>query len=235
MRRRSPRRAARAAAVAALTAALAAAGCTPGPTAPPAANTQSAGSQSAGSQDAGSRDPGSQNAPAAPRVAGRIDAGLAMPWSTVFLPDGTALISERDSGLVKAVPPRGSASATTVGKVPGVVPGGEGGLLGLALSMLVREPEVYGVQLSPVANAPYFTSIELTGSIDIGQLAASAGVDEAVLLGLNPAFLRKKTVDGPSHLLVPRDQAAQLSASLSKMGPYPSRGPNEALAITAAP
>lgn len=105
----------------------------------------------------------------------------------------------------------------------------------LALSMLVREPEVYGVQLSPVANAPYFTSIELTGSIDIGQLAASAGVDEAVLLGLNPAFLRKKTVDGPSHLLVPRDQAAQLSASLSKMGPYPSRGPNEALAITAAP
>lgn len=129
MRRRSPRRAARAAAGAALTAALAAAGCTPGPTAPPDVNTPAAGSQSARSQDAGS-----QGAPAALRVAGRIDAGLAMPWSTVFLPDGTALISERDSGLVKAVPPRGGAAAATVGKVPDVVPGGEGGLLGLAIS-----------------------------------------------------------------------------------------------------
>ena len=129
MRRRSPRRAARAAAGGALTAALAAAGCTPGPTAPPPGNTPAAGSQSAGSPNAGS-----QAAPAAPRVAGRIEAGLAMPWSTVFLPDGTALISERDSGLVKAVPPRGGAAATTVGKVPDVVPGGEGGLLGLAIS-----------------------------------------------------------------------------------------------------
>lgn len=105
----------------------------------------------------------------------------------------------------------------------------------LALSMLVREPEVYGVQLSPVANAPYFTAIELTRPVDLSQLAASAGVDEAVLLGLNPAFLRKKTLDGPTHLLVPRDQAQQLSASLAKMGPYGSQASGEALAATLSP
>ena len=35
-----------------------------------------------------------------PEVAGRID-GLQLPWSTVFLPDGTAVISERDSALLK--------------------------------------------------------------------------------------------------------------------------------------
>lgn len=105
----------------------------------------------------------------------------------------------------------------------------------LALSLLVREPEVYGVQLSPVANAPYFTAIELARPVDLGQLAASAGIDEAVLLGLNPAFLRKKTVDGPNHLLVPREQARQLSASLAKMVSEASDAPTEALAVSATP
>jgi membrane-bound lytic murein transglycosylase D len=102
----------------------------------------------------------------------------------------------------------------------------------LALSLLVREPDSYGVSLSPVANAPYFTVLELTRPVDLGQLAASAGIDEAVLLGLNPAFLRKKTVDGPGHLLVPRNQARQLSASLAKMSPDVITSPAESLAIS---
>jgi glucose/arabinose dehydrogenase len=54
-----------------------------------------------------------------------------MPWSTVFLPDGTALISERDTAQLKSVV---DGRVGTIGTVPGVVPGGEGGLLGLALS-----------------------------------------------------------------------------------------------------
>lgn len=71
-----------------------------------------------------------------PIVAGRIDAQLHLPWSTVFLPDGTAVISERDSALLRSVGAGsvGGARAGIVGQVPGVVPGGEGGLLGLALS-----------------------------------------------------------------------------------------------------
>ena len=65
-----------------------------------------------------------------PTVAGRID-GLQLPWSTVYLPDGTAVISERDTALLRTIK---DGQLGTVGKVPGVVPGGEGGLLGLALS-----------------------------------------------------------------------------------------------------
>lgn len=94
---------------------LAVAACTGSPTAAPSASSSQAG-------------------PETPTVAARIDAGLTLPWSTVFLPDGTALISERDSALLKFVPPGGRGPAGTVGKVPDVVPGGEGGLLGLALS-----------------------------------------------------------------------------------------------------
>ena len=58
-----------------------------------------------------------------------------MPWSTVFLPDGTAVISERDSTRLRTIAPGArNGRAGTIGTVPDVVPGGEGGLLGLALS-----------------------------------------------------------------------------------------------------
>ncbi|MDI3211870.1 PQQ-dependent sugar dehydrogenase [Arthrobacter sp. AL12] len=70
-----------------------------------------------------------------PTAAEKIDAELQLPWSTVFLPDGTAVISERDSALLRSIAPGSrSGPAGTIGKVPDVVPGGEGGLLGLALS-----------------------------------------------------------------------------------------------------
>ena len=66
-----------------------------------------------------------------PQIVARLDLQLDIPWAAVFLPNGTAVISERDSALLKAVR---DGKATTIGQVPGVVPGGEGGLLGLALS-----------------------------------------------------------------------------------------------------
>ena len=70
-----------------------------------------------------------------PTVAGKIDAELQMPWSTVFLPDGTAVISERDTARLRTIAPgAGNGRAGTIGQVPDVVAGGEGGLLGLALS-----------------------------------------------------------------------------------------------------
>jgi glucose/arabinose dehydrogenase len=58
--------------------------------------------------------------------------GLAEPWSIVFLPDGSALVSENDTGLIKQL-----RDGRTVAAVP--VPAelettGEGGLLGLAVS-----------------------------------------------------------------------------------------------------
>jgi glucose/arabinose dehydrogenase len=68
-----------------------------------------------------------------PDVAERLELQLDIPWSAVFLPDGTAIISERNTALLKAVP-AGSREAITLGEVPEVAAAGEGGLLGLALS-----------------------------------------------------------------------------------------------------
>lgn len=87
----------------------------------------------------------------------------------------------------------------------------------LALSLLVREPQAYGIKLSPVANVPYFEVVQLSHAVDLAKVAVDAGIEEAELLGLNPAFLKKVTLDGPAHLLVPRAKAQMVSASLSKI------------------
>lgn len=60
-----------------------------------------------------------------------VQTGLKSPWSMLRLPDGSTLVSERDTGRVREVLP-GAHGMRTVGTVPGVVHAGEGGLLGLA-------------------------------------------------------------------------------------------------------
>lgn len=68
----------------------------------------------------------------APRIAGTVARDLQAPWGLAFLPDGSALVSERDSDRVRLVSTDGAVR--TVGRVPGVDGVGEGGLLGLAVS-----------------------------------------------------------------------------------------------------
>ncbi len=65
-------------------------------------------------------------------VDGVVAEGFTTPWGVAFLPDGSALVSERDTAMIKAVSRGGRVS--TVGTVPGVQPAGEGGLLGLAVA-----------------------------------------------------------------------------------------------------
>jgi glucose/arabinose dehydrogenase len=60
-----------------------------------------------------------------------IASGLSIPWSVVPLEQGGALISERDSARIVEVSDDGDVRE--VGRVPGVMPAGEGGLLGIAL------------------------------------------------------------------------------------------------------
>jgi len=104
------------------------AGCTGSPRLP-SPTTGPAPTSASGSSPAST--PGTPPNGAGPTLQAKLELGLDIPWSVVFLPDRTALISERDSRLLKAVR---NGEASTIGEVPGVVPEGEGGLLGLALS-----------------------------------------------------------------------------------------------------
>jgi glucose/arabinose dehydrogenase len=63
----------------------------------------------------------------------QVASDIEVPWGLAFLPDGNALVAERETGRVLQVSPGGGA-ARQVARVPGVSAVGEGGLLGLAVS-----------------------------------------------------------------------------------------------------
>ena len=90
-------------------------GCTSGDgsagTAPPA------GSGTATPAPPASSTSGSGPAASQPTVVEQIGADLQVPWSTVFLPDGTAVISERETALLRTIAPGAAGGrAGTLGK-----------------------------------------------------------------------------------------------------------------------
>jgi glucose/arabinose dehydrogenase len=56
---------------------------------------------------------------------------LRSPWGLAFLPDGSALVSERDTGRIVSVR---DGRATEMARIADSRPGGEGGLLGIAVA-----------------------------------------------------------------------------------------------------
>jgi glucose/arabinose dehydrogenase len=109
-------------------------GCSPdstrvSTTVPPASSTPSPTTPEATPQPA--VDPATLGPVAPTGETAVIATGLNLPWSMVRLETESTLVSERDTARVKEVGPDGSVRE--VGQVPDVVPGGEGGLLGLAV------------------------------------------------------------------------------------------------------
>jgi glucose/arabinose dehydrogenase len=85
-------------------------------------------------------------ASAAPAPAGLPDlnaepetlaTGVDAPWGLAFLPDGSALVGQRDKTTILQITP--GQRPREAYRVPDVDPGGEGGLLGLALATDYRQ------------------------------------------------------------------------------------------------
>src|SRR4051794_8972452 len=102
--------------------ALSAAGCS-GPASNPAPDTRTAGQTSQPS--------GSASSAAPPLRVEELVDGLRTPWGLVALPDGSLLVNERDTGQILRI--RG-ADRQVLATLHDVVPGGEGGLLGLVMT-----------------------------------------------------------------------------------------------------
>jgi glucose/arabinose dehydrogenase len=118
-----------------------------------------------------------------------VASGLEAPWGLAFLPDGGALVSERDSGRILRVGP--GTEPREIGTVPGVDAGGEGGLLGLAASpAFERDRLVYG----------YLTA---QGDNRIVRFRLGAGQVEVLLDGIPKAGIHNggRIAFGPDGML----------------------------------
>ncbi|MGW2572708.1 PQQ-dependent sugar dehydrogenase [Streptomyces sp. NPDC001537] len=120
-------------AVLATTALLLTAGCSSGGGSGGGGDGPSPGSTAAHSSP--SRQAAEQAPPAkgSVKVLRTVATGLKTPWGLARLPGGGLLVSSRDEGTITKVD-ENTGRKTELGKVSGVSPAGEGGLLGIALS-----------------------------------------------------------------------------------------------------
>ncbi|MCW2818256.1 MAG: yliI 1 [Marmoricola sp.] len=148
-------------------------------------------SSSRAATPAGPAATGSTSGPAtpAPRVVGTVASRLEVPWGIAFLPDGSALVTERDSGRVLRV--RTSPGSTAgepgevdvVGRVDEARPGGEAGLLGVAVSPTFAEDRrVFLYATGEDDNRVLRTTLDLTrGAGRLGALTpVLTGIPKAV-------------------------------------------------------
>ena len=120
----------------AVTALLVTAGCSSDGGGSPGDGTSTS---SGGAGTATGSSPSAQAAEQTPPAKGTVKVlrtvteGLKTPWGLAPLPDGNLLVSSRDDGTITRINEK-TGQKTELGKVSGVSPAGEGGLLGIALS-----------------------------------------------------------------------------------------------------
>ena len=90
----------------------------------------------------------------------------------------------------------------------------------LAMRRLVLDPRAYGLEITPVANQPYFARVASGGQISLKVAAEIAGITPDELYELNPAFHRWATDPvGPYYLLLPVDAAEVFTQNIAQLSP----------------
>jgi glucose/arabinose dehydrogenase len=124
----------------ALTLVLALAGCGGSDTTSPDPETTTASPQ-----PSSSAPPSATASSGPPQVIGTVADDLEVPWGIGFLPDGSALVTERDSGRVLQI---SGSQVHEVGRIDETHAEGESGLLGLAVSPSYAEDKTVFVYTS---------------------------------------------------------------------------------------
>jgi glucose/arabinose dehydrogenase len=135
----------------------------------------------------------SQAAPARVTATSIVATGLTSPWGLAFLPDGSALVTERDTRKVLRIRPGTAQPVRTVGTVPEASPYGEGGLLGIAV-----QPGP-----SPSAVYVYYTSATDNRIARIAWDGKRLGRSKVILSGIPRGMFHNggRLVFGPDGML----------------------------------
>jgi glucose/arabinose dehydrogenase len=113
--------------------------------------------------------------PATPQtLATRLD----VPWAIAFLPDGSALVTLRDRAQLLHI--RAGRPPVTLGTIAGVVPGGEGGLLGVAVSpTYLTDHRIF----------LYYTAAQDNRVVRLTFDGTTAGPQQPILTGIHKAAI----------------------------------------------
>ena len=149
-----------------------------------------------------------------------IATGLPLPWGLTFLPDGTALVTLRDQGEVLRIAE--GAKPVSAGRPPGVVPDGEGGLLGIATSPAFASDRTVFVYLTSLGDnrvmAMTFDGTVLTPGPVIVKGIAKAGNHDGGRLAFGPdGYLYISTGDAGTR--DPAQDKASLSGKILRVRP----------------
>ena len=89
-----------------------------------------------------------------------------------------------------------------------------------ALTMIIKDPAAYGQTLRPIANTPYFSSIDIEAQLDLTIVSNMVGIKTSQLLRLNPGLKRWATApDGPHRLNLPKEKKELFISELSRLPP----------------
>ncbi|MBC9735008.1 PQQ-dependent sugar dehydrogenase [Nocardioides sp. zg-578] len=153
------------------------------PASPRASDPEDSGAS--GASPSGSAGPGASPSArtelptsARPRIAETVVTGLEAPWGLDFLPDGDAVVTERDSRRVLRVSPEGEV--TELGTVEEAEPQTEAGLLGVAVSPSFAEDRLVYLYVS-TAEDNRVVRAELSGD--------RLGPTEEVLTGIPNGYV----------------------------------------------
>lgn len=90
----------------------------------------------------------------------------------------------------------------------------------IAIKNIVADPAKHGVELEAIPNESYFTAVTFDFQVDLVSLAAHTNLSARDLSRLNPGYTRRSTPPGgPHRVLVPRDDAELLLASVNSLDP----------------
>ena len=88
-----------------------------------------------------------------------------------------------------------------------------------ALKNIIASPHAFGVDLEPVANSPYFVTVQKTHDIDVRLAAKLADMPLTEFLALNPGHNRPViNASGAPTLVLPADKAEIFRANLEGHG-----------------